>query len=531
MKFVSLSFMLFVIAVAIVYFAMPKKYRWTVLLAGSYVFYWINSSWLLGVLLAETFVTFYIAKAIQKSNDISASYLAENKGSMSSEERKAYKAKSTQKKKRILTVGIIVDLGTLVFLKYANFFIKNTNSVLHLFKSKSDIPTLHLMLPLGISFFTLQAIAYMTDVYRGKFEADRNVFKFALFMSFFPQIVQGPIARHDQLSAQLYEGHSFDFERMKLGFQLILWGFMKKLILADRIGVFADEIFNNYANYKGIILFAGAVAYGLQVYADFTAGMDIARGVSQIFGIEIELNFKQPYFATSIEDFWRRWHITLGAWMRDYIFYPLSLSKSFGNLGKRSRKIFGTYVGKKMPSFLAMFIVCFLVGFWHGAEWKYIIYGIWNGIIITSGILLVDVYAKTRSKLKIKDSSIAWRAFQILRTFILCSIGRIFSRAVGCKAAFVMIKNTFDKFTVEGLKEDVLATGLTVKDIWVLLAILLVVLVVDILHEKGIEIRKTVAGWPLIIRWVVYMAAIFATVILGMYGPGYDASSFIYQQF
>ena len=275
----------------------------------------------------------------------------------------------------------------LLFFKYFNFFSGNASGLLQRIGIPVVLPALDLMIPIGISFYTLQAIAYMTDVYRGKYRADKNFFKFMLFMSYFPQIVQGPIARYDFLANQLYEGRDMEYKRCTFGIQLILWGYIKKLVIADRLAVPVNEIFNNFNEYTGMLVLLAAIGYGLQVYADFSGGMDIARGVSQVFGIELQLNFKQPYFARSIEEFWRRWHITLGAWMKDYIFYPLSLSKLSGNIGKKARLLFGSSIGKKIPSFIAMFIVYFLVGFWHGAEWKYIFYGIWNGLFIMSGIL------------------------------------------------------------------------------------------------------------------------------------------------
>ena len=532
MKFVSAVFLLFVALVCIIYFLTPKKWRWGVLLGASYIFYWLNSRYLFAVILGMSVVTFLVGIVIDRKSKRDSAYLKERKGELSSAEKKAYKLKVTRSKRRVLAVGILLDLGVLLFFKYYNFFAENICSILRAANIDAEPRYLSLILPLGISFYTLQAIAYMVDIYRGKYEADRKFFHFALFMSFFPQIVQGPIARHDKLAAQLYEGHSFDFKRVKYGCQLILWGFMKKLILADRLGILVDQIFDHHTQYQGFVLLIGAMGYGLQVYADFAAGMDIARGVSQILGIELELNFKQPYFAKSIEEFWRRWHITLGAWMRDYIFYPLSLSKAFGNMGKRVRKIFGNYIGKKLPSFLAMFIVYLLVGFWHGSSWKYVAYGIWNGVIITSGILLAPVYAKGISVFRIDAESYSWKLFQMARTFFLCSVGRFFSRADSCMTAFSMIKNSFTKYNPWVLFDDTLLTlGLDWKDMAVLIAMILVLLLVDIAHERGVRIRESIASQGFVFRWLVYWLAFFMVIIFGMYGPSYDSSSFIYQQF
>ena len=305
MVFFSVAFLIFVLLTAAVYFLVPKKVRWCVLLFSSLVFYWLNSRLLVFVLIGTALVTFLFGRWIDAVNAKGKAELAERK-ELTGKEKKAFKDAVKKKTRRILVLGIILVLGTLLFLKYFNFFGSNINSLLGIFRVGAVIPTLQLLLPLGISFYTLQAIAYLTDIYRGKVEADRNPCKFLLFMSFFPQIVQGPIARHKQLAAQLYEGHGFDYRRVTFGLQLILWGFFKKLVIADRLAAPVAEIFANYTRYHGLMVFLGAAFYGLQVYTDFSGGMDIARGVAQIFGIGLEENFTQPYFASSIEDFWRR---------------------------------------------------------------------------------------------------------------------------------------------------------------------------------------------------------------------------------
>lgn len=531
MAFVSFTFIIFIVVIGLLYFIVPKRFQWCVLLVGSYLYFFANSKWLILVMFITTLVTFFTAKVIHKVNKEGKKYLKDNSSNLSSQERKTYKEKTKKTSRCILLIGIVIDLGILLFLKYFNFFVNNTNKILVF--AKVELPTLNMLLPLGISFYTLQAIGYMVDIYRNKYEPESHLGKFMLFMSYFPQIVQGPIARYNTLAHQLYEEHEFEYKRVMFGIQLIVWGWMKKLIIADRIAIPTNQIFNNYSQYSGLMIFLGAVFYGLQVYADFSGGMDIARGVSQVLGIELELNFKQPYFSTSIEDFWRRWHITLGRWMRDYIFYPLSLSKAFGNLSKKTRKVVGQFVGKRLPSFLAMFIVYFLVGFWHGAEWKYIVYGIWNGTFIVSGILLTEVYGKVRGKFGIRDTSFTWNLFQMIRTFILISLGRFFSRADSLKIALNMFRLMTIKwydfsFVVDG---SLLELGLDNANWIVLLFFIVVLFVVDYLHESGIQIREKIADQNIIFRWIIYYAAIISIMIFGIYGPGYDGTSFIYGKF
>ena len=531
MTFVSIGFIGFILAVIVAYFLIPRKWRWLVLLVASYIFYFLNSEWLVFVLLAETAVTFFTGLWMERKAEQTKQRIAQEKDKLSKEARKALQTKEKKKRKGILAIGVLLILGTLLFLKYYNYFADTISLVTKLFGFR--IPHLKLLLPLGISFYSLQAIAYMADIYRGKIKADRNFLKFMLFMSYFPQIVQGPIARHKQLAEQLYEPHDFEYRRAVRGAELLLWGLFKKLVIADRIAIPVAAIFNRSSEYGGLVVLFAAIGYGLQVYADFSGGMDIARGFSQIIGIDLELNFMQPYFSVSVENFWRRWHITLGTFMRDYVFYPLSLSKAFNAIGKKARKLVGDFAGKKVAPFIAMFIVYFLVGFWHGAEWKYVVYGIWNGLFIASGILLVDVYAKIRSKLNIHEDRFGWKFFQIVRTFLIISVGRIFSRAAGVRTAFSMIGSIVTGIAnVEFLSWEFMEKLGLDKWNWLLLfATIVLLLIVDIQHEKGVSLRERLEERSVVFRILTVSLAITAIVILGVYGPGYDSAGFIYQQF
>ena len=534
MSIVSLAFFAFVAAVILLYFLIPLKYRWIVLLAGSYVFYWLNSHWLVFVLLGESLVTYGIGLWIRHVNDKREQYFSAEGEALDKEARKARKKTDKRNTRLILVLGIVVDVGILLFLKYFNFFGSNMNHLLRLLGVSGDpIPRLNLLVPLGISFYTLQAIAYMTDVYREKIRADRNPAKFMLFMSFFPQIVQGPIHRHSQIAEQLYEGHRFEYKNLCFGAQLALWGLMKKLIIADRLAVAVQSVFGKMDSYSGPIFFFAALLYGVQIYTDFSGGMDIARGVAQTMGIRLEMNFDQPFFASSIENFWRRWHMTLGAWMRDYVFYPLSLSKAFTKLSRKSRKIFGQFIGKRLPAFLAMFIVFLLVGFWHGANWLHVAFGLWNSIFIMSSIMLTEVYAKCRNKLGIREESISWRIFCMIRTTVIITFGRFFPCAGGVGKAFLVFKKTFTHFwDVRFLTNGtLLKLGLKNYD-WIILAVAVAVLLaVDIAHENKVEIREGIAKQHIIFRWIIYLAALLVLILFGMYGSATSASSFIYEQF
>ena len=531
MSLVSLQFMIFLAVLFLVYFLVPLKHRWMVLLIGSYAFYLINAGWRVVFLLASTGITYASGLVMQRIYKSGAEAFSGRE--LSRKEKKELKQQLKKRAKRIMLLGVLLNLGILLVLKYSNFFRNTFNIVAGRTGIPVTLPMLNLLLPLGISFYTLQSISYLVDIYREKISADGSFLKFGLFMSFFPQIVQGPIPRYSRLADQLYEGHTFDYERFTRGIQLILWGMMKKMIIADRLAVPVSELFDHYTNYNGGMLFLAAALYGMQVYTDFSGGMDIARGISQVLGIGLDLNFRQPYFSTSVEDFWRRWHITLGSWMKDYVFYPLSLSKLFVSISKKSRKVLGQFVGKRLPSFLAMFIVYFLVGFWHGPNWKYIAYGVWNGIFIVMGILLENVYAKARGICRIREDAFSWKVFQICRTFVIFSIGRFFSRADGFMVALKMIRRMMSGFNnlaffVDGSLQNL---GLD-TDNWILILVaLLILLLVGLLHEQGYEIRNEIAGQPLVFRWAIYVGAVAVLLVFGVYGPAYSSASFIYGAF
>lgn len=529
MTFVSSSFIILVALTASAYFACPKSLRWSILLCASYAFLYLNSGKLLLVHLVTTLATFAIG--LHMGHIAEQGRIQLKNPELNRAEKKALRTETKRRARPALILGICIDLGILLFLKYHNFFAENANRVIG--RLGISIPLHSFLLPIGISFYTLQAIAYLTDIYRGKTEPDKNFFQFALFMSFFPQIVQGPIARHSDLAHQLYKPHDFDYTRLCHGCQLMLWGWFQKMVISDRLAVPVDHIFDNFQDYHGLIVFFAAAGYGLQVYTDFSGGMDIARGVSEILGIELDLNFQQPYFSVSIEDFWRRWHITLGSWMRNYVFYPLSLSKPFTSISRKSRRILGDFVGKRFAPIMAMFIVYVLVGLWHGPQWKYIAYGIWNGIFIVAGILLPETYAKMRSVAGIDEQSVGWRCFQMIRTFVICTLGRLFSRGNGLRAALSMFASIGDRwqdlsFFFDGSLKDL---GFDTANWLVLCTFLVLLFVVDLLHERKVHIRATIDKQFVVFRWVIYLGAILAIVIFGSYGTGFKSVSFIYEQF
>ena len=413
----------------------------------------------------------------------------------------------------------------LAVLKYTNFAIENVNAIFH-----AGISFQKLILPLGISFYTFQSMGYIIDVYWGKYEAEKNPFRFALFVSFFPQLLQGPIGRFDRLARQLYEQHSFDLLKAQYALQLMLWGFFKKLVLADRAAVVVNQVFQNYTQYSGVTNIVAVLMYSIQLYMDFSGGMDVVMGVAALFGVELDQNFKRPYFATSITDFWHRWHITLGTWMKDYIFYPVSLSKWMGKFGKWSKKAFGKKTGRVVPICVANIIVFLVVGIWHGAAWKYIAYGLYNGLIIAVSSLLAPLYRKGFEKFHINPKSGAWHVVQILRTFLLVNISWYFDMAVSLSAAFAMMKSTVTGFSLATLTDgSLMMLGLDKLDYMILAMGCLVVFLISFLKERGIQIRESLGRKPLVIRWAVYGMLVFGIPMFGYVMT--TTGGFIYAQF
>ena len=420
---------------------------------------------------------------------------------------------------------LICNFGILVFLKYFRYYIEAIAD------SYMGIQLeLGVLIPLGISFYTFQTAAYIIDLYRGKIDADRNIFKFALFVSFFPQIIQGPISRYDQLADQLYEGHDFSYTNLTHGMQLMLWGFFKKIVIADRVAILVTQVFDNYGDYRGAVVFVALLFYSIQIYADFSGGIDIARGVAQTMGINMTHNFMRPYFSSSISEFWRRWHMSLSFWCRDYIFYPISLSKMFGRMGKNLRKIFGDRIGKLFPVLVAQMATFLTIGLWHGAEFKYIAYGLYNGGIIILGLLLEPQLKKLREALKINAAGTGWKLFCIIRTFLLIVMGRIFPKSVSFSAAITMFCSMF-RGNGEGGAKLLFSLGLGAADFLIIFLCCTLWFVISFKQEKGIKIRESLGSKRLPYRWAALLLGFAAILVLGVYGPGYDASAFIYRGF
>ena len=537
MSFTSFNFLAFLFAVVVVYYLVPKKLQWLILLIASYGFYLSTGADNVAFILFTTLFTYGGGLLMQKLRDDNQAAIKALGDDVTKEQKREMK-KAVAKKVRLIQVGtVLVNLGVLIVIKCTDNAIAGLNGLFTMFQWDASLPAINFIAPLGLSYYTFNSIGYLVDVGRGKHDAEKHLGKFALFVSFFPSIVQGPLFRYNDVGVQLQQPHDLEYKNLAYGAQLILWGCFKKLVIADRVSAIAAAVFSldfMATDFNGSQVFFGVLAYSLQIYCDFSGGTDITRGAAQMLGIDLPVNFEQPFFATSMADFWRRWHMSLGAWMREFVFFPVMLSKPVTALSKKARKRFGTYDGKIVPSVAAPMVVFFLIGIWHDVTWQYVVNGLYNAILISSTVALTPVYEKLGKALRVNTEAFSFRVFQILRTFTLLCISRIIVKAPGLGNALRMIKSLFTSWDLDfllGLDGKIFTYGVSEKEMRLLFVAVLILLVVGILREGGMKIRETLAKQGLIFRWAIILALLVFVLIFGVYGPAYDASAFIYGRF
>lgn len=521
MTFNSFHFFFFFPIVVLLYYTIPKKYQWMLLLASSCFFYLCANYKFAFFLICTTLTVFFAAKHLAAIMEQQQAGLA---GTLNSEQKKAWKAKIKTRKKQTVALALLVNFGILAYLKYANFFVKIFGGI---FGSR-EIPHLSLILPLGISFYTFQAVGYVIDVYRGKYPPEENPAKLALFLSFFPQIMEGPIGRYNDLAHQLYEPHAFDYDNAKFGLQLMLWGYFKKVVIADRAGILVNMVYGDYQKFSGTQLAITGVVYAVQIYADFSGYIDIATGAAQILGIHLAPNFLRPYFSKSVAEFWRRWHISLGTWFRDYLFYSFSLSKTSQKLGKFCRKHLGAGFGKNAPAVAGLAVVWITTGLWHGAAWHYVLYGVYYGVLIIAAMLCKPLWERLLSVFRIPTASFGWKLFQTARTFLMVCIGFVLFRAENLPLAFGILKSIATFY--RPAEYTALYSGSFSRTDIAFLAVSTGVLLAVSLMQRKYCLRETLAKKNSFLRWGVYVTAVMSVIFLGVLYSN-DPAQFIYFQF
>lgn len=490
--FNSLNFLIFFPIVSLLYFILPHKFRRMWLLFASYYFYmsW-NPKYAL-LLATSTIITYLSGILIAQSNKIEDN-----------------KRRSFQRKLWV-ALSFSSNLAILFFFKYFDFAIENVNSVLLHIGIQTIEPAFDVLLPVGISFYTFQALSYTMDVYRGEIYAEKNLAKYALFISFFPQMVAGPIERSKNLLVQIDERHYFNYDRIKNGLLLMLWGYFQKVVVADNISRVVNTVFNNHMEYSGSQIIVAALLFAVQIYCDFAGYSDIAIGAAQVMGFRLMENFRQPYFATSIQDFWRRWHISLSTWFKDYLYIPLG--------GNRCSKLI------KYRNVMITFLIS---GLWHGASWNFVIWGGLHGLYQIIGEFTKPFKEKFCQKLQVNTQSFLFRAVKIVITFTLVNFAWIFFRAPGVEAAFSIINRMFSDFQpLSILDGSLFMMGLSKMRFLIVVVSIIVLLIGNVLQSK-MNVRETLAKQNIFFRWSIYYITILAIFTFGNFGT----NQFIYFQF
>lgn len=483
--------LLFVPAVMLLYQLSTVKLRPIVMLIVNFAFFYMLSGILIFYFIFASAVTYFGGILIDRA-----------------EEKYKKQPCHIRKKRLILGGAIIINLSMLIVFKYLKAF------------------GVDLIAPVGISYYTLQTISYMTDVYRGSVKADKNPVRLVLYLSFFPQIMEGPISRYSQVAPELYSGKPIEFNNVAFGYQRILWGLFKKMLIADRIAPVVGKIFGAYEAYEGSAIFVGAMAFTCQLYMEFSGCMDIVIGTGEIFGIKLPENFRQPFFATGASDFWRRWHITLGTWLKDYVFYPVSLAKPVKKIAKKCKKKFGLKVSKFVAPTIALFAVWTVNGIWHGAGATYIFYGMYYFVLIFIENITEEPVKKLGEKLGIYRHKGLLYTLRGIKLFVIVNIGEMFFKANTLSDGFRMLGRIITKFNPGYLAET--NFGIDGYDMGVAFLGIIAVLIVDIIHEKGISIREKIASLSLPVRWGVWYGIIACVIVFGAYGAGYTIVDMIY---
>lgn len=486
MLFNSIHFAVFLPIVLLIYFACPHRFRWAWLLLASYYFYMCWEPRYAILIALSTLITYGTAWAMNAS--------------------------SGWQKRFYLIFSLVSNLGVLFYFKYCNFFLDSLSALIESLGIHAPLPIVHVMLPVGISFYTFQALSYSVDSYRGKIAPERHLGIYALYVSYFPQLVAGPIERSTHLLNQFKIRHRFDYEGMRAGLLIMTWGLFKKVVVADRVAPLVNLVYGDVESFSGVFYWIATGLFAVQIYCDFSGYSDMAIGVARLMGIDLMTNFRQPYFSKSIGEFWSRWHISLSTWFRDYLYIPLGGSRC-----------------KKWRWYTNIMIVFVVSGLWHGANWTYIVWGALNGLyLLAEAICGIQKQDRDRAPWIIR---MAW----MLLTFVLINLAWVFFRADSLADGFYILTHLFDgvgsslsELGVGGLARScVKKLGIGRVDRYIILVALLVLWLVDsFLNTK--RSKDKFFRLPAWVRWVVYYGLILGILFFGAFNT---SQQFIYFQF
>ena len=522
----NLYLLVFLPLVMLIYQLVPRNKRWGVLLSASYVLYFSFSRFLVLLLMATSAFTWKIALWM---DDLGAQSAQKQKECADRKQKSEVKKDFQKKRVKVLRLGVLVLLGILFYVNYYNFVAQNVNIFLGALGAK--LPMARVLFPMGISFYTLEAVGYMADVYWERYPAEKHLGKVALFLSFFPQIMEGPIARFPNTAEALFSGAPIQMANINEGLLRILWGLSKKMVVSDRLTLLTNLIFGNYKNYHGSFIIMAAITYTIQLYMEFSGSIDIVIGSGKIFGVTIPENFNQPFSAQSAAEFWRRWHMSLGNWFKNYVFYPMTVSPMVKNWSKKARKKYGKYWSMVGTSAMALFPVWVATGVWHGAGWKYLFYGMYYFVILLLGVALEPLKEKRNKKLGIDPNASWFKTLRILKTWVIIFTGELFFNAKTLTAGFEMFFSIFGNFHISSIwkywPDDLLTTG----DVYAIVGGCIIVWIVGFLKEHGWDARKKILESATPARWSILFTLVFALLLFGAYGTGYQPVDLIYAGF
>lgn len=505
MLFNSLHFLVFFPIVVLLYYVIPHRVRYLWLLAASYYFYMCWNPVYVLLLIFSTVITYLSGVLIDRTR---------NKNRL---EDGTISKKGIIWCKVFVALSFIINLSILFFYKYFEFVIGSVLPVINALYPQGHFssPTLNIILPVGISFYTFQALGYTVDVYREDVKTEKNILKYAVFVSFFPQLVAGPIERSSNLLYQFEEKHTFVFKEVRDGLLLMVWGFFQKLVIADRISLLVNEVFDHYKQYDGIQIVVAMLFFAVQIYCDFAGYSNIAIGAAQVMGFKLMKNFDCPYFGQTVAGFWRKWHISLTTWFTDYLYIPLGGSRK----GKKKR-------------YKNIMIVFLSSGLWHGASWHYVIWGGLNGLYQIIGYELKPVKEWIVQKFGLDVKVFSHKLLRVLATFVLVDISWVFFRADTSIDAVLLLHRAVTHLRLASLFDgSLLALNLPGLEFGIALFSIMILFLVDLAHYRGMKIRETLARQGVWFRFAVCITAILFVLVFGEYGPGFDASQFIYFQF
>lgn len=524
MQLISYAFVILWMFTFALYYLVPKKAQWYVLLGASFLFYVIGlKGFPVGLLLtgATTYgCGIYLGRKLTQEKDV----LRRCSGK---EEKRAVKAAFQLSRKRVQILYIVFNLGLLLFYKYA---VIAAPAVERLAGAHSGFLE-KVIMPLGISFYTLTAISYVVDAGRENCEVETDVLKVFLFLAYFPSVTQGPFTRYQQMKEQFEREHVFQYDRMLRGIQRFVWGAFKKLVIADRLGIFVDRVYGVEVNsVPGSILICATVLYMLQLYADFSGYIDMAAGVSESLDITLPDNFRRPYFAGSVAEFWRRWHISLGNWFKDYVMFSFVMSGTGRKIGKACKNKWNG-LGRQVAPVIGTMLVWFFTGVWHGRTVNYMLWGLYYGVIMSVSLVLEPNYAAWKEKFSIRNGRI-WTFFCMVRTWLIVFTADVLIRSTSLAQAGAIYTAFVRRLQIGSLlSRELTSYGLSKYDFMLLFTVLLIWLTVSLIEERGLDVRAVIAGKPVVVRWLCYYGIVLLLLVTGIYGGSYDTAAFMYQSF